>query len=143
MLKVFAPFYKVFFPLFTSSSSTFTHEPKRRREWGWKKEKKIYFQHFQHNKINDLLLYHHNVLRNRSTGGWAALRLSRYTLCTYIWCSGGWACSLLALLSYSCNENSSTSYSSAIQSRVRVTKKYALANRTKTIERVAKGFSSV
>lgn len=27
------------------------------------KTRKIYFQHSQHNKINDLLLYHHNVLR--------------------------------------------------------------------------------
>lgn len=38
-------------------------------------KKKIYFQHFQHNKINDLLLYHHNVLRappSDPTGGWVA-----------------------------------------------------------------------
>lgn len=54
------------------------------------KTRKIYFQHSQHNKINDLLLYHHNVLRVserapttippipprfrniiKSTGGWA------------------------------------------------------------------------
>lgn len=49
-----------------------------------KGKKKIYFQHFQHNKINDLLLYHHNVLRNCAQQVGAALRLSHY-VCTYIY----------------------------------------------------------
>jgi hypothetical protein len=76
-----------------------SHMNLKRREWGWRKRKrKIYFQHFQHNKINDLLLYHHNVLRNCTQQVGAALRLSLY-VCTDIHDSlvGGhvrcWRCS--------------------------------------------------
>lgn len=89
--KTYTMAKKFFFPFSSPSSSssavavaTFTHaERERGREWvrvegRKKKEKKIYFQHFQHNKINDLLLYHHIVLRNFTQQVGAVLLLFGY-----------------------------------------------------------------